>query len=322
MKKLFIFLMLLSLFAGCSKEKKGDTLFVYNWSYYIPQEVIDGFVNEYKVKVIYDVFSSNEEMYAKLQAGATGYDITFPTNDYVSVMKKAGLLEKLDKSKLSNLKYLDKSLTDLITYDPGMEYSIPYVLGATGIAVNKKKVKNYSKDFSLFERSDLKGKMALLDDMREVLGSALMTLGYSPNSVKAEELKQAKALVMKWKKNILKFDAESFGKGYANGEYWVVHGYAENVFEELDDEMKNNTDFFLPEKGCQMYIDSMVILKSSQNKELAYDFINYIHRPEVYAKVMDFVKSPSINEEARKILKFQPRYKTEDLKRCIFKDDL
>lgn len=322
MKKFGIGFFLLWFLFSCATEEGEKKLYVYNWSYYIPEEVIKDFEKEFQVKVVYDVFSSNEEMYAKIQAGATGYDITFPTNDYVEVMKKAGLLEKLDKSQIENIKYLDPEWVKRITYDPGLEYSLPYVLGATGIAVNKKKVKNYPRDFSIFERTDLKGKMALLDDMREVLGSALMMLGYSPNSINPQELQQAKALVLKWKQNILKFDAESFGKGFANGEYWVVHGYAENIFEELDDNMEKDVEFFLPTKGCQMYIDSMVILKSSKNKKLAYQFVNYIYRPEVYAKVLDFVKTPSIHLEATKYRKAPLRYKVEDMKNCVFKGDL
>jgi spermidine/putrescine transport system substrate-binding protein len=142
------------------------------------------------------------------------------------------------------------------------------------------------------------------------------------NSVNPAELDLAKTLVLKWKENILKFDAESFGKGFASGEFWVVQGYEENIFSELEDTAKADTDFFIPETGGPYYIDSMVILKDAKNKELAQEFINYIHDPESYAKFVDKFGFPSINVPARQIRKSKPVYTEEDLKNCELKLDL
>ncbi|OHD07058.1 MAG: spermidine/putrescine ABC transporter substrate-binding protein [Spirochaetes bacterium GWD1_27_9] len=324
MKKLFVFIgVILALFAisGCKTAKK-EKLYIYNWTYYIPDEVIKDFQEKYGVEVVYDVFASNEEMYAKLKAGGTGYDITFPSVDYVSIMIKEGMLAKLDKSKLPNIANIDPEVFSKANYDPNYEYSVPYMMGAAGITVNKKYVKDYKKDVSVFLKPELKGRITLLDDMREVLGLALKYQGYSVNTVNEEELKKAKELVIKWKDNIQKFDAEAFGKGFAAGEFWCVHGYQENVFSELDDSQKQDADFFIPEQGAAMYIDSMVILKDAKNKELAHKFINFIHEPEVYAKFVDFFAFPSINVPARSIRKVTPRYDLPDLKNCEIKLDL
>jgi len=320
MNRLFSGLLLLVLFGlmGCG----GRTLYVYNWTYYISDDVVKQFEKKYMCKVVYDVYSSNEEMFAKLKAGGRGYDVVFPSGDFVKIMIHEGMLEKLEKSKLPNLKYLDNRILNKITFDAGNMFSVPYMVGTAGIAVNKKCVKDYDHSSSIFDRSDLKGRMTLLDDMREVLGMALKSLGYSVNSTNPSELEQAKAVALRWKKNILKFDAESFAKGFAAGEYWVVQGYAENVFLELDEEQRKSVDFFIPKEGTTMYIDSMVILKNAPHIDLAYKFINFIHEPEIYAKIADYLQLPAINTGASPFIKRSPHYNIEDLDKCQLKEDL
>jgi spermidine/putrescine transport system substrate-binding protein len=301
---------------------KGGKLFIYNWTYYIPDEVVQAFEKEYGASVVYDVFASNEEMFAKLKAGGSGYDITFPSGDYVSIMISEGMLEKIDKTKVPNFSHIDGDALSKIAFDKGSEYSVPYMMGAAGIAVNKKAVGNFDKSWNIFGRKDLKSRMTMLDDMREVLGAALKSLGYSVNSRNPDELQKAKKVVQAWRDTIMKFDAESFAKGFAAEEFFVVQGYAENVFLELDESKKGDVAFFIPLEGGPMYMDSMVILKDSKNKDLAYKFIDFIHRPEIYAQVADYLMLPSINVKARELTKVKPNYSYEDLKNCEFKEDL
>jgi len=303
---------------GCQQKK----LFIYNWSTYTPKSVIESFEKKYDVKVVYDEFASNEEMFTKLKAGAKGYDITFPSGDYVSIMIKEKMLEALDKSQIPNMKNIDTEILSGIKFDQGNLYSVPYMKGASGITVNKKYVKNYKKDSSVFLRPELNGRFTLLDDLREVIGLALKANGYSVNSTNPDELQKAKSLIMKWHENKPKFDSDTFGKSFSSEEFWVVHGYQENVFVELDDKMKDNADFFIPEHGGPMYMDSMVILKDSKNKELAYKFINYIHEPEIYASFVDTFAFPCMNNMAEKYRKVKPRYNYSDLRNCEYKEDL
>ncbi len=311
------------LFSGCGTGDGGkQKLFIYNWTYYIPDEVLKEFEKRFNVSIIYDMYASNEEMFAKLKAGGTGYDLVFPSGDYVSIMIRENMLEKLDKSKMANLANLDSSVLPKIKFDPGCQYSIPYIIGAAGLSVNKKKVSQFDKSWNIFQREDLRGRLTLLDDMREVLGAALRTLGYSVNSVNPDELQKAKDVVMKWKPNIVKFDAEAFGKGFAAGEFWTVHGYAENVFLEIDSSMRPDVEFFIPKEGSAMYMDNIVMLKSARNKEIAYQFINFIHEPQIYAKIVDFLMLPSINVAARDLRTKKPSYEIEDLSNSEFKEDL
>jgi len=311
---------------GKGEPGEGGKLYIYNWTYYTPPSVIEKFEKEFGVTVVYDEFASNEEMFAKLQAGGTGYDIIFPSEDYVSIMISLGLLEKLDKSKLPNLGNVDPRVLQKTKADPGMVYSVPYYWGASGIAVNTSKVPEFEKSWSIFGREDLKGRMTMLDDMREVLGDALVHLGYAVNSKNPEEIAAARDLVNNtWKPNLVKFDAEAFGKGYSQGDFWVVHGYAEVVYEEIagNEELIKNTAFFIPKEGGAAYIDSMCILKGAKNIDLAHKFINFIHRPEIYAEFTDvFGFPPTANFKAAPFKQDAPHYQVEDLANTEIKLDL
>ncbi|MDR1105114.1 MAG: extracellular solute-binding protein [Treponema sp.] len=310
-------------YGGPQKER----LYIYNWTYYTPASIIEKFEQEYGVTVIYDEFASNEEMYAKLKAGGgSGYDIIFPSGDYVSIMIHQNMLERIDKSKLSNLGNIDPLVLRKATYDPSMEYSIPYYFGAAGIAVNTARVSRFERSWSIFGRTDLRGRMTMLDDMREVLGDALVHLGHSVNTINPAEIEAARALVNNtWKPNLVKFDAEAFGKGYADGDFWVVQGYPEVVFEEIGDneQLRKDTVFFIPPEGGPAYIDSMCILKGARHLELAYKFIDFIHRPDIYAEFTDYFGFPATaNIPARQLKTKTPYYTAEELVNTELKDDV
>lgn len=312
--------------AAAKSPYAGRTLSVYNWSYYIDPEVVTAFEEKFGVKVVYDIYDSNEQLFAKLKAGATGYDIVVPSGDYVSIMIKEGMLTPIDKTKMPNIKNIDPMVFEKINFDKGNIYSVPYFIGGTGLAVNKAALEKagikYNKDNSILEIPQLKGKITLLDDMREVMGHALKTLGYSVNTTNKDELEKAKQLVLKWKKNALRFDSESFSKLFAQGEVWVVQCYAENVMRELEDNQKSGVEFFIPPAGGPMYIDSLVILKDSKNQDLASEFINFIHQPENYAKIVDFLGYPSINTEANKFITKKTNYELSELVNSELKDDV
>jgi len=308
---------------GCSKKQQ---LFIYNWTYYTPQSVIEKFEKEYHVTVLYDEFASNEDMYAKITAGGSGYDIVFPSGDYVSIMIHQNMLEKINKSKLSNLGNIDPAVLKKSTFDPNMEYSVPYYYGAAGVLVNTARVPNFEKSWSIFSREDLRNRMTMLDDMREVMGDALAFLGYSLNTKDPVQINEARDLINNyWKPNLVKFDADAFGKGYANGDFWVVQGYAEVVYEEIMDnaQLMKDTVYFVPKEGGPAYLDSMCILKGSKNIDLAHKFIDFIHRPDIYAEFADSFGFPATaNIPARTYKTGDSWYSSEDLVNTELKDDL
>lgn len=327
MKKLLLMLAALLLFVACGGNKESSSegskeLYLFNWSDYLPDEVIKDFEAETGIKVVLDLYSSNEEMYTKIAAGSSGYDVIFPSADYQEIMIKQDMLEKIDRSKIPNISELNKDMVAKLDFDPNLDYVVPYAMGAVGIAVNKAKVQNYERSYKIFEDPALKGKMTLLNDARQVITSALTYNGLNPVSKDAGDLAKAKETMKLWKNNILKFDSESFGKGFASEEYLVVQGYFENISSQITEEQRANMDFFIPETGATMYIDSMVIPKGAKNIENAHTFINYIHRPDVYVKIVDFFQIPSINNGAEKLRKTKAPYTVEDMSKTTLLRDL
>jgi len=310
---------------SCSSKER---LYIYNWTYYTPDSVIEKFEKEYHCRVVYDEFASNEDMHAKLSAaqGKSGYDVVFPSCYLISIMIQEDMLEKIDHSKMSNLKNIDPYVLSIASYDPDMEYSVPYFYGAAGIAVNTDKVPSFEKSWSIFAREDLKGRMTMLNDMREVMGDALTFLGSSVNTRDPFLISAAtEHIINNWKPNLVKFDAEAFAKGYSNGDFWVVHAYPEAIFEEIADnpKMLADTVFFIPNEGGPSYIDNMVILKNAKNIDLAHKFIDFIHRPEIYAEFTDVFGLPAtVNVPARKLKKTKASFEEIELIRTELVQDL
>jgi len=327
MKRNFVIFGVLAVLAlGAVSCKDNNTLNIYNWSYYTPPSVIDKFEKEFNVHVVIDEYASNEEMYTKLKTGGAGYDLVFPSQDYVSIMIHQNMFEKIDHNLIPNLKNIDPQVLAKADYDPNMEYSVPYYWGAAGVIVNTARVPDFEKSWSIFARPDLKGRMTMLDDMREVMGDALAYLGYSVNTKDPAQITAARDLINnQWKPNLTKFDAEAFGKGYANGDFWVVQGYAEVVYEEIADnpDLMKDTVYFVPKEGGPGYLDSMCILKGAKHKDLAHKFINFIHRPEIYAEFCDFFGFPAtVNIPARQLLKGPTWYQVGDIVNTELKEDL
>lgn len=315
----------LGLMSSCGGKKK---LFIYNWTYYIPQDVLDDFGKEHKCEVVYEVFDSNEAMFQKVSAGGSGYDVVYPGADYAEVLSKKGMLEKLDHSKLPNIENIDPGISAKKAFDPGNDWCVPYFMGAAGVMVNKEKVGNFEKSWSIFARADLAGKTTLQDDTRETYGAALKYLGLSGNTKDAADLAKANDVLKVWKKNIVNFDSNTYGESFVNGDLWAVHCYAEVIYLLLSDGQKDNEkfadkyEFFIPKEGNVAFMDTMAILKSSKNKDLAYSFINYVHRPDINARIADFTRYPCINTKARELVKAKPNYTIDEVLNCELKVDV
>ncbi|MDR3258448.1 MAG: extracellular solute-binding protein [Fusobacteriaceae bacterium] len=322
-KILLVGLLIISLVSCQEKKSEDKTLYIYNWAEYIPTEVYDQFEKETGIKIVEDTYSTNEELFTKLKAGGDGYDLVIPSADYYEIMMKENMLEKLDKSKISTFKNINgEILNKLQEFDPNNDYGIPYVINPTVIAINTKYVHDYPTDFTIFEREDLRGRMTLLDDMREVMTAALAMDGNLQTTKEESAIAKAAERVKAWKKNIAKFDSESFGKGFATGEFWVVHGYIDNISREIDDEMKENTKFILPTTGAVACIDSFVLLKTAPHKDAAHKFIEFIHRPEIYAIIADYLNCPSINVPAEELMKTEPEFTIEEINKAQILRDI
>ena len=301
-------------FPGCEKAPPDDTakavqkpqeangveLHIYTWSDYIDPEIIEDFEKAHDCRVIVDTFDSNETMYAKLKAGGIGYDIVTPSSYLVSLMASEGLIQKLDHDKLPNVKAnFDKSFSSQIL-DPTFAYNVPYAVTYTGFCYAKKRIPEGVDvaTWSVLSDERFRGRITLLDDIREVIGAGLMSLGYSVNSVNPDEVAKAVDVVLGWRKNIRKFDAESYKTEVASGATWIGHGYSTDstqvILGDEEEEMPPRPDigFVLPKEGFSIAFDEMVLCTTSPNPDLAYAFMNHLYEGDVAKANMEYILGP------------------------------
>ena len=281
---------------GCGKSKA--TLHLYSWADYFSPDVIKQFEKEFKCRVVYDTFDSNEALLAKLQAGATGYDVIVPSHYIIASLVKDNMLLELDKSRLGTFKHLDPEVVKMLP-DPDCQHAIPYMMSYTGIGYNNTKL-DTPPDWQVFARSDFKGRMTLLDDMREVIGAALCALGLDANSTNDEDLAKARELVMTWRANIAKFENEQYKNGIASNEFYVVMGYSGDLMQVVDE--NPHVSFTIPKDGCLLCCDMLAIPSNASNSDLAYQFLDFIHRPDIAAANTEHVFYCCPNKDAYPLL--------------------
>jgi spermidine/putrescine transport system substrate-binding protein len=270
--------------AGC--RARESELHVYTWADYIKPGVVARFEKQERCRVVIDTFDSNEAMYAKLKAGAGGYDVITPSSYMVQVMARQGMLLTLEHGQLPNLVNVDRTILAAMI-DREMHHSVPYMLTITGLAYLRDRVPDFRPTWAMLDRRNLAGRMTMLNDMRETIGAALKFLGYSLNSTDEGELAKAREVVIRWKRNLAKLENEQYKTGLASGEFLLVHGYSGDILQVQNE--NREIVFAVPEEGASFASDDLVIPKAAGNVELAYRFINYLHDPAVAAENTEFL---------------------------------
>ena len=301
MRSIAVIALSVGILAGCGHLKTASNakpeLHIYTWTDYIAPNVVEKFEQKFNCSVVIDTFDSNESMYAKVKAGATGYDIITPSSYLIDLMAKEGMIDMLDHSKLPNVrKNFDRSFAAQII-DPTFTYNVPYAVTYTGFCYAKDKIPSEAKvnSWAILNSKGLEGRISLLDDQREVIGAALMYLGYSINSKKPSEIDEAVELILKWKKNVGKFDAESYKSEIATGAIVLGQGYSTDVTQlivgnkEKGIKPRPDIGFALPHEGFTIAFDEMVIPSTSKQKELAYKFMNFIYEPSIAKENMEYI---------------------------------
>ena len=300
----------------------GGKLHIYTWSDYIAPTVKESFEKALGVEVVIDTFDSNEAMYAKLKAGGTGYDIIMPSSYQIAMMAKEGMIDEIDHAKCPNVrKNFDPNFATQIL-DPTFKYNVPYAVTYTGFMYAKGKIPEGAdiNSWAILGNPAMKGRISLLDDLREVIGAGLMFNGYSINSTNPAEIEKATEQVLAWRANIRKFDAESYKTEVPSGATWIGHGYSTDATqvivgdEEAGAPARDDIGFALPKEGYTIAFDEMVIAKDAKRKDLAYAFINYIYDGDVAAENMDYIQGPNpvkpgieqLDEELRNIIILKP----------------
>ncbi len=292
------------------RSKLSNELRFFNWTDYIDPSILEDFEKEYGVRVIVDLFDANEDMLAKVRAGGSGYDIVTPSDYAVEIMWRDGLIAKLDKSLLPNLKYIDPNLLNKY-FDPGNVYSVPYMYGITGIAYNRSFFPNGVDSWAaLFDTAQIekyRGQFSMLDDERETPGAALKFLGYSLNETSPEALKKAQDLLIAQKPYLAGYNSSDVNRKLASGEYVIAHSWSGSALQArngLGDEFSGNSDiaFVIPKEGGMIWMDNMVILADSPNVYTAHVFMNFLMRPDIAARNAEYIGYLSPNTEGIKLL--------------------
>ncbi len=265
---------------------KAQTLHLYTWADYVSPDVVKKFEKQKGCKVVIDTFDSNESMFAKFKAGATGYDIVVPTAYMIQVMNAQGMLAPIDHAQVPNLANIDPAVLAKVK-DQKMEHSVPYTFAYATLAVRKDKIKDAEATWAMFDRPALAGRVTLLDDMRESIGAALKSLGHSINTRDEAQLAAAKEVLIRWKKNIARFDNEGYKSGIDSAEFYLVHGYSGDLFQV---QMENHkVEILIPKEGVTIGCDEMVIPKTARQAALAHAFINFLLDPDIAAENMEWM---------------------------------
>lgn len=285
-----------------------DTLYLYNWNNYISDQTIARFEAECRCKVVQDYYSDNEEMLAKLAAGASGYDLIVPTGNAVEALIRSKQLRPLDKTRLPRLGNLKPEFLDAF-FDPGNRYSVPYAYTVTLVGYNADKLKalglptdTWALIFEPRYLEKLKGRVTVLDSQRELMAAALRYLGHSINVTDESKWKQARDLILRAKPYWAAFNASSYIKELTVGNIWLAHGYSNDMFQARADAEKAGRPFrigySIPKEGAVLALDSMVLHRTGGHPELAQRFIDFMLDGKNSAELTNLIGSGNPNRAA------------------------
>lgn len=305
--------------AGLSVAQAADGVMkMYNWSDYMGPDTLKEFQQDSGIKVEYDIFDTNEMLEAKMLSGHSGYDLVVPSSQFLSKQIRAGAYQPLQRSLLTNWNHLDPRLMKrLEAADPGNRYAVPYMWGTVGIGYNAEKVKavlgkdvvldSWSMVFNPANLAKLKScGVAFLDAPVKIIPQALLYLGLDPNSTKPDDYKKASALLTKLRPSVTYFNSSKYTADLANGDICVAIGYSGDVMQAQTraHEAGKNLDirYLIPKEGVNLWFDMLAIPKDAGNVANAHAFINYLLRPEVIAKVSDYVGYANPNTDATALM--------------------
>jgi spermidine/putrescine transport system substrate-binding protein len=280
------------------RSKLDKELNFYNWSEYIDPDILTEFQETYGVKVTMDTYASNEDLLAKLQGGATGYDVIVPSDYMVSIMINLGLLEPLDYSVIKTIANIDPENLKPY-YDPDNTYSVPYMWGTSGYSYDTSVLgEDLASWKEVFEpRPEVRGKVVMLDDQREVIGAALMYLGYEINETSDDALAKAKQLLLTQKPYVLAYSSQNNDDLLVAGEALIAHIWTGDAL--MSEQEKPTLRYVIPTEGCTVWQDNLCVPKTAPHKYTAMVFIDFLNRPDIAGRNASYIMYGSPNKAAR-----------------------
>lgn len=318
--------------------KADGELNIYNWADYIGENTVANFEKEYNVKVRYDTFDSNETLESKLVVGSTGYDIVFPSSNIFKRLIKAGIFQKLDKSKLTNWKNLDPFvLTNQAAADPGNEYAEPYMWGTNGFTYNVAMIKERMPDapvdsLKMLFDPEVVSKfqdcgVTLLDSPEDVYQLALAYMGKDPTSQNPDDIVAATDMLMKIRPFIRLFDSQQYLNSLPNGDVCMAMTWSGDYAVAANRAAEAGVDielaYTIPKEGSNIWFDAMLIPSDAPNADNAHLFLNYMMRPDVIADATNYIYYANGNLASRpmilpEILEDPAIYPNEEVQKRMF----
>jgi spermidine/putrescine transport system substrate-binding protein len=294
-----------------------NELHLYNWNDYLPAETVSRFEEFCKCTVVQTFYSDNEELLAKLAAGARGYDMYVPTSHAVQTLIRSGRLMPLDKARVPNLRNIDPAYLDT-PFDPGNRFSVPYAYGTTIIGYNAEKVKELGLPTDtwavIFEPrylEKIKGRITVLDSAGELFAAALVYLGYPGNDVDPRHWSEAAAVIKRAKPYWAAFNSSSYIKELTLGNVWVAQGYSGDIFQANNDARAAGRKFSvragMPKEGAVLGVDNMVIDKNAARPDLALAFMNFMLDGRNSADLTNLIGSGNPNAAAAAFIRTEIR---------------
>ena len=304
--------------SSLSAVAEERTVNFYNWSNYMAPGVLEDFTRQTGIKVVYDTFDANETLETRLLAGKSGYDVVVPTAYFLQRQIKAGVFQKLDKSKLPGLVNAWPAVTErLAVYDPGNQYAANYMWGTTGIGYNVKMAQKVLGADARIDSWDMVFKpenlakfrdcgVHMLDSADDIFPAALSYLGLDPNSTRLDDLEKAAELLVKIRPSVRKFHSSEYLSALATGEICLVVGWSGDILQARSRAAEANNGveigYAIPKEGAQMFFDNLAIPADAKNVSEAYELIDYLYRPEVAAKNSNFLSYANGNLASRKFI--------------------
>jgi spermidine/putrescine transport system substrate-binding protein len=282
--------------AACNR---GPRLNIFNWSDYVAPDTISNFEREFGLRVRYGTYESIPEMLAKVMSGNSGWDVIFPSAEYIQPMRDMGLLGQLRHQWLPNLSALDPQF-QRPPWDPGLEWSVPYMHGATGVIFQQNLGWTPNAWSDLWD-ARLKGKLTMLDDPPEVFAACLKTLGYSLNSADPRELRAAQQRAIAQKPLVRAYLNAEVRDQLVSGDVAAAQAWAVTAAQAIA-AAPDKLAFAFPAEGFPRYADNVAILRESSRLEAAHEFINYLLRPQVAAAIVQTTRTATCNGAAQSFL--------------------
>jgi spermidine/putrescine-binding protein len=300
MKSLSPVLIIALLLASCSRAPRKDTLHVFNWTDYIGSSTVANFEAKTSARVTYDNYSSNEDLITKLESGGAQYDVVFPSSYAVEILLTKGLLGPIDHATLANIRNLMPEFAHP-RFDKHLRYCIPYTWSTTGIGYDSTEIADAdARSLAILFDPRFKGKILMLDDMRALLGMALIAGGHSANSTNASDIEQAKEKLLAQKTLVHVYTGSNIPQLLASGEVKLAYAWSGDILQAV--KRNKNIRFVVPKEGTLLYVDYMCIPSNAKNKKLAAEFINYVLDPRVAAEIADTIKYALPNIAAEKLV--------------------